>query len=316
MKNYCLLLIIGFIVAFFGCQSGNQMNSSDLEVTEQIDSILGGHDENNYCWVSFNVDVPVKGSKALKDSVIAFINKQLYDACEGCVHINDHITSYKPKEVFTDNAENLLKHYMDKYKTLITDSIWKVYGCELKMEAQTKKYVTFGVEHFHCGASCGSEKYYYTFDKSDGHLVKDIISHDNLVRFFEDYPEYNNLEADPWSGEAGWKFSADYEFSNSYNGLLDDHFSLAIQGCGNHYLLLNFPYGQIFSYLSSEAQALVERHEENEPMLPAYLSYRNPEVNLEVDTSNYALIGCVSVAGGEIRIHCCTMLLRRKSIRN
>ena len=35
-------------------------------------------------------------------------------------------------------------------------------------------------------------------------------------------------------------------------------------------------------------------------MLPAYLSHRNPEVNLEVDTVNYALIGCVSVAGGEI----------------
>ena len=36
-------------------------------------------------------------------------------------------------------------------------------------------------------------------------------------------------------------------------------------------------------------------------MLPAYLSHRNPDVNLEADTVNCALIGCVNVAGGVIR---------------
>ena len=189
---------------------------------------------------------------------------------------------------------------MEKYKPVLQDSLWSSYGLELKMEAQTDKYVTYGLEFFHCGASCGSEKYFYTFDKRDGHLVRNIISHENLVRFFKDYPEYTSIDDDPWFGRAGWQFMQEDAQRYDY-GLLDDHFSLAIQGCGNHYLLPCFPYGQIFSYFSPEAQALVERHEGNVPMLPAYLSHRNPEVNLEVDTVNYALIGCVSVAGGEIR---------------
>ena len=190
---------------------------------------------------------------------------------------------------------------MEKYKSLIEDSLWNTFSLELKMEAQTEKYVTYGLEFFHCGGSCGSEKYYYTFDKSDGHQVSKIISRDNLDRFFKDYPEYTSIDDDPWFGRAGWHYYPDDGFHSYDYGLLDDHFSLAIQCCGNHYLLLSFPYGQIFSYLSPEAQALLERHEENEPMLPAYLSHRNPEVNLEVDTVNFALIGCVSVAGGEIR---------------
>ena len=36
-------------------------------------------------------------------------------------------------------------------------------------------------------------------------------------------------------------------------------------------------------------------------MLPAYLSNKDGEVSMEADTVNYALLGCVSVAGGEHR---------------
>ena len=156
MKKYSIFIIAGIITASSGCQSGNLMNALDMEVVEQTDSVY--RNDTLYDRAVFIVDVPVKGPKLLMDSVIAFVNKQLYDACEGCVHIDDRITSYKQEDAFTDDAENMLKHYMDKYRTLIADSIWKVYGCEIKMEAQTKKFVTFGVEHFHCGGSCGSRR--------------------------------------------------------------------------------------------------------------------------------------------------------------
>lgn len=303
MKKCGIIIFIGFISGLFGCKSSNLEVLSDLEVTEQIDSIHGSHEENDYCWASFNVDVPVNGPQVLVDSVMALVNREVYKMCEYCIEFNDspdEYVAYNEKEMFTNDGERLLSHYMEKYKPLIEDSLWNTFGLELKMEAQTEKYVTYGLEFFHCGGSCGSEKFFYTFDKHDGHQVRDIISHENLTQFFEDYPEYTSIDDDPWFGRAGWKFYPEDNRKYDY-GLLDDHFSLVIQGCGNHYLLLSFPYSQIFSYLSPETQALVERHEENLPMLPAYLSHRNPEVNLEVDTVNYALIGCVSVAGGEIR---------------
>ena len=303
-KKVLFIMFASTVIGLQGCGRTKTEPTKDLVVVEQIDSVHGGREENNYCWASFNVDVPVNGPQALVDSVMALVNREVYKMCEYCIEFNDRpdeYVAYSEKEMFTNDGKWLLSHYMDKYKPLIEDSLWNTFGLELKMEAQTEKYVTYGLESFHCGGSCGSEKYYYTFDKSDGHQVLNIISRDNLDCFFKDYPEYTSIDDDPWFGRAEWHYYPEDGFQSYDYGLLDDHFSLAIQGCGNHYLLLSFPYGQIFSYLSPETQALVERHEENLPMLPAYLSHRNPEVNLEVDTVNYALIGCVSVAGGEIR---------------
>lgn len=279
MKKYLLFLIVTLI----GCQSGNQINTSDLEVSEQIDTIRGVHEENNYCWVSFNVDVPVNGPQVLVDSVMALVNREVYKMCEYSIEFfvnrRDENVAYSEKEMFTNDGKRLLSHYINKYKSLIEDSLWNTFGLDMKLEAQTEKYVTYGVENYYCGANCSSEKHFYIFDKSNGHQVRDVVSYENLMKFFKDYPEYTSIDNDPWFGRAGWQFSpADDSHKYDY-GLLDDHFSLAIQGCGNHFLLLCFPYGQIFSYLSPEAQSLVERHKENEPMLPAYLSHRNPEVN-------------------------------------
>ena len=302
MKDQGLLLaVMVVLVAMMGCGSVKTGHSHDLVVVEHTDTIRGTQEWNNYEWAAFTVDVPVDGPSMLVDSVKAFINRELYHACEIGSHFDDSVVTFRKSEVYSHDGEQLFSQYMKKYRPVLQDSLWNSYGLELKMEAQTDKYVTYGLEFFHCGASCGSEKFFYIFDKSDGHQVKGIISYEDLIRFFKDYPEYTSIDDDPWFGRAGWEYSS-VDDSHKYDyGLLGDHFSLVIQGCGNHFLLLSFPYSQILSYLSPEAQALVERNEENKPMLPAYLSHRNPEVNLEVDTVNYALIGCVSVAGGEIR---------------
>jgi hypothetical protein len=301
MKKMMRIWLLLMAVAMVGCQSVGHEPSADLVVMEQTDTVRGGTEDNDYEWVAFTVDVPVNGPKALLDSVMAFVNTELHAACECVIHFDESCVTFSSDDVFTDDGERLLSHYMKKYKSQLQDSLGSVFALTMKMEAQTAKYVTYGLETFHCGASCGSEKFFYTFDKNDGHQVKEIISRDNLVRFFNDYPEYNSVADDPWFGRAGWQFFPEDDADRYDFGLLDDHFSLAIQGCGNHYLLLDFPYGQTFSYLSPEAQDLVKQDEENEPMLPAYLSYKHPEVNLEVDTVNYALIGCVNAAGGERR---------------
>ena len=301
MKNQRLLLaVVVVLVAIMGCGSSKTERSGDLVVVEQTDTVRGNNENNQYEWAAFTVDVPVNGPQALVDSVMAFINEQLYEACESNAHFYEKCVTFSKEEMFSDDSEQLFGHYMEKYKPLIQDSLWRTFGQIMKLEAQTDKYVTYGLELFFCGAGCSSEKYYYTFDKSDGHQIKEIISHDNLVRFFEDYPEYSTLEADPWAGASGWKFFPENEFVNYNYGLLDDHFSLVICGYGNHFFLLDFPYGQIFSYLSPEAQNMVEQTDEEETMLPAYMPERSEdsEVWMEVDTLNRALLGYIRAAGG------------------
>lgn len=295
-KSCVWLMIIGITVVTIGCQSNGLQSSKDLVVVEHTDTVYGIQEGS----ASFTVDIPVDGPKALVDSVKVFINKMLYDACESCVQFDENVVTFKKGEVFTNDSEQLFSHFMEKYKPMIRDSLCLYFGLELKLEAQTEKYVVYGMEHYHCGGSCGSEKYYYTFDKHDGHQVRNIISHENLIQFFKDYPEYTTIDSDPWEGLSGWKFFPENDYVDYNYGLLNDHFSLAIYGYGNHYILADYPYSQIFSYLSQEVQSLLERNKENEPMLPAFLPDREGEVSMEVDTVNCALLGRVIVAGGEL----------------
>lgn len=303
MRKYLALLFhVGIVVGLLGCRSVKMEQSKDLVVVEQTDTVYGHNENNQHEWAAFTIDGPVNGPKMLVDSIMAFINKELYDAYESNAHLDENVMSFTQEEMFTDDGERLLCHYMKKYKPQLQDSLWRVFGLTMTMEAQTDKYVTYGLEFFYCGAGCSSKKEYHTFDKHDGHQVKEIISHENLVRFFEDYLEYSTIGDDAWSGYSGWEFSPEYGFDNSSYGLLDDCFTLVIEGCGNHFLLSDFPFNQIYSYLSPEAQALVEQSGEEELKLPAYLPERSEdgEAWMEVDTVKYAILGYLSAAGGPL----------------
>ena len=295
-RLHSVLCSSSIALTLFGCGSTKMESSKDLVVVEQTDSVSGGNEDNRNEWAAVTVDVPVQGPKALVDSVMVFINKQLYDACESNAHYEGYSVAFSQEEMYTDNGERLLSHYIEKYKPLMEDSLWRVFGLTLKLEAQTEKYVSYGLEYYYCGATCSSEKYYYTFDKNDGHQIKEIISNDNLVRFFADYPEYATKD------DYLWEFSPENNFVNECYGLLEDHFSLMILGWYNHFFSVDVPYSQIFSYLSPEAQALVEQNGEVESMLPAYLPERseNSEVWMGVDTINCALLGYVRAAGGPL----------------
>ena len=286
------LISAGIIASLLGCVSAKTESSKNLVVVEQTDTVYGTTDG----WAAFTVDVPVNGPLTLVNSVKGFVNRELYDACENCIHYDDDVKMLNKGEVFTHDGELLLSHFMEKYKPIIKDSLCNTYCIELKLETQTDKYVTYGVEHFHCGASCGSEKYFYTFDKQNGHQIKEIISNKNLARFFEDYPEYATQEG------YLWKFSPESEYNDICYGLLEDHFSLVVIGWYNHYFSVDVPYSQIFSYLSPEAQELVEEMSDGKLMLPAYLPERSEDrqVWMEVDTVNNAILGYVSAAGGPL----------------
>lgn len=268
MKKQLLLSAVAVItLSIIGCNTPNQKPSKDLVIMEQTDSVHGGHEENNCCWASFNIDVPVNGPKVLVDSVMVLVNREVYKMCEYSIEFfvnrRDENVAYSEKEMFTNDGKQLLSHYMDKYKSLIEDSLWNTFGLDMKLEAQTEKYVTYGVENYYCGANCSSEKHFFTFDKSDGHLVKELISRESLVRFFSDYSEYNHLRVNPLLGELGSKITTDYEVNNSDCGLLDNHLSLVFQ-IDRNFELENIPYHQIFPYLSPEVQNLVEQNKSSQ----------------------------------------------------
>ena len=258
MKKSSLIFVAVIIAALMGCQSNRQAKPSDLVVVEQTDTVHGTTGENNCYEMTLTIDEPVDGPQVLRDSVIAVVNTLLYEACERNAHFDENVVTFSKDGMFSCDSEQLLSHYVEKYKLQVQDSLWRDYELKMKLEAQTEKFVTFGVEYLYCGASCSSEKFYYVFDKKDGHRVKEIISHENLVRFFKDHPELAEIKADSWSGMPGWRFSPDYDFNVNNYGLLGEQFSMAINNVANHYLLTEFPYSQFSSYLSPEAQKLVE----------------------------------------------------------
>ena len=71
-RTWLLVMIASIVASLQGCGSAKPGNSNDLVVVEQIDSVYGGREGNNYCWASFNVDIPVYGPQVLVDSVMVF----------------------------------------------------------------------------------------------------------------------------------------------------------------------------------------------------------------------------------------------------
>lgn len=259
MKRRIITFVIVAVEAVLqGCGGSKQEHKADLVVVEQKDSVYGGTEMNEYNGATFVVDVPTDGPQVLVDSVMGLLNRELYKAFEDCAHFDENVVTFSAEEVFTSDGQQLLGNYMKQYGQPVKDNLWKTFALTLKMEAQTEKYVTYGMEHFHCGGSCGSEKYYFTFDKKDGHVIQGLITHDSLVRFFEENPELGVIENDAWAGMPGWTFSPDLEFENTSFGLLDDRMSLVVTGVGNHYGLIGVPYDKVNTYLSSEAQALLK----------------------------------------------------------
>jgi hypothetical protein len=263
MKGIWLLLVnASIVIGIQGCGGAKTNHSKDLVVVEQSDSVSRDRGEYIDYSAKFTVDVPVDGPQALVDSIMVFINRKIYNACEECVNYDEGVESFSLEKVFTNEGEHLLNHYMEKYKELIQDSLWKTYFClTLKLEAQTESYITYSMENYHCGGSCGSEMFYYTFEKRDGHQIKDIITHDNLVRFFEDHPEYATIE--DVIDDYDWEFSPEYVFLDLDCGLLDDCFSLVITGMGNHYFTTEISYSKILPYLSPEVQELLKQREKS-----------------------------------------------------
>lgn len=241
----CALLMAGF--ALQSCKNKNEvevkvLDSQLLVVERQEEEVIVG-DEFTYP-LNIQIDIPISGPQMLVDSLTDFFNEKMYEYCE-----KEGGAKKQFDKVRTNNIANLLQHYFDIYKPYFLKEVEWSSCFSIVLLAQTENYVTYGLTHHHCGGSCGSEMFCYTFSKRNGHRLSEIISHENLDKFYADHKHYKK-----W--EYGWEYTH-LDLPRDYFGLLEDSLLFAVNDVGNHYEVSQFGYEKILSYLSKEAQQFI-----------------------------------------------------------
>lgn len=236
-KKYSLLLMMSCLVAVFittGCSS-NRNTAKPYTVEREacfLEHVIFEDIDEFDSYVT--VDVPVKASKALTDSVTAFLNESLYS------FFKDISKSQKSYEsVYSSDLTHLAEHYRDAFMPIDPQRSW----CDLLLVAQTDTYITYMQILSFRGEGIHESYEWTTFVKKDGHRLKSVISKDDLERFFEDYPEV--------ATEMG-----DHESAIS-TGLLEDTMSFVYAWGGGHDDIYNYDLHLIKPYLSEEAQELL-----------------------------------------------------------
>lgn len=199
---------------------------------------------------TLSVDEPVNGSPVLKDSIIVFLNKTLYDIFELLCEDMDSTESVTRvmDEVETKDPAGIVKHYLDAYNPFLDKYLDNYYMLTMTVLCQTDSFITYGVEFHHCGGSCGAELYAYTFSKKDGHLCT-IIDAEELDKYAKENPD----------------LTADF-YENDYHGrldyaLLDDGIMEIRQDVGNnHYGTTFYELHEALTlpFLSKEARELLD----------------------------------------------------------
>ena len=259
-----LLMAIACGVGMQSCKSEKKVEplgkiESELVVVERQTVSMPVTD---YYSVDLSVDVPISGQQVVVDSLMVFLNKQLYDFCEHEVNSS----GMTMEELATNDAKHLLQHYFDAYKDYIKKEVDWFFSFGLTMIAQTESYVTYATSCSHCGASCGSELYFYTLSKIDGHRLSPIMTQEEFKRFHKEQLK-NEDDSEP--------FLPDYATKDYFFALLEDNLVFALNGYGNHFLSEQFKYEDIRPYLSSEAQAYIDARGDkaNYPLREWYMGH-------------------------------------------
>ena len=245
-KRFSLLLVVGvLLLSVFGCggQKNNSIDPQMLVVERHRVQIETSSNDSYPITADFVVDIPLYGPQSLMDSLEVFINKTLYEEFDHSFEPWDGWDSvpFSENEWFEYDKlgwelTDILEYYVHKYSPY-TEQLFNTKSCSVLLVAQTDAFVTFGIEYWGCGGSCGSNLYCHTFSKKDGHKIGQIIEEQDIYRFFEDHPE-----VEPYYSEFG---------------LLEDGVLCIDEDQQNHYCASYCEYKELLPYLSSEAQELV-----------------------------------------------------------
>ncbi|MBP5650082.1 MAG: hypothetical protein J6X01_03260 [Bacteroidales bacterium] len=257
----CLLTAGAVAFAMVGFDISPQPKKRPLVVERQecmLQHMVGfipSHDID----IGMIVDVPVSGDNAVADSIMRFINEVVY----GFMESGDG-SGFTPEQVYCAEAKHFVKHYYNAYKPLIPDTCYEIGDgpgrfCDpeyfsVTMLDQTDAFVTYEVGTLYLGEGATYLREWYTFYKSDGRRVQDIITTDNLRRFYNEHPEVQN-ELRDMMGE--------------YTGNFDDIEGRSVFGLSGDSLLHQFRIpGDVYEaaydlkvikpYLTEEAKKLLE----------------------------------------------------------
>ena len=179
-----LVLVLTSLMMFAAASCGKQNVNNLLLVERQSAEVVGSRS------ISMTVDVPVAGPSVLVDSVLEFLNRELYVIYArdlGCL-INgeeDH-ENYTYEEARTGDVEHFVQNHAKRCAAVVSD--WnddcsRFYSFSVFMIAQTDAFVTYGVRNVYEDLEPG---YYpahyecYTFDKKDGHLVREMVNKEDI----------------------------------------------------------------------------------------------------------------------------------------
>ena len=167
------------------------------------------------------IDVPVKGPQYLVDSVTEFLSEEL-----------------------------------GYFKKVVSDEEERDFDCvELRLVAQTNRYVTYEIDKIFFGEGVEIATDWVTFVKKDGHRLKEIITNDNMLRFFEDHREL--VEEGVWE-EVQWDLGQGMEvWIATPVGLLNDSLAHQFVYAPGIFEDLRYPLEAIRPYLSREARRVV-----------------------------------------------------------
>jgi hypothetical protein len=213
------------------------------------------HLQEKDCGLAVVADLPVKGPKMLVDSITVFLNEELYGYFDH--DADNHRLPYE--KVFSTDIPHLLKHYQKVYRPYYDVKNpdvceFATHCLELNLVAQTATYVTYEVVHQFFGEGLEEVRSWVTFTKSDGHRLREVITSDNLLRFFKEHPEQRNN--DIWNDMVSTM--NEYGSLRSYSvGLLNN--SLAFQYVWAPGIFDDFKYdlALLKPYLNTEVQELL-----------------------------------------------------------
>ena len=254
------LLLTGlmtFVIVRCGTQKKDQFDQQMVMVERQNAQLRSHH--GGYYEGDFAVDIPVTAPRPLMDSLKVFLNKELHEVFESSLESSSTSDSlhFSSEELFQDCLRVILSNYEDKYRPF-EDELFNPMDFRFFLIAQTNQFITYGLEYYACGGSCGSSFNCFTFSKKDGCRIDNLITWNDILRFINEHPEVEHPfgqwqhESKDSNGLSEW-FDA---------GLTEEGLLVINEDQMNHYVAGMLQYEDVLPYLSKEAQDIVSSIDE------------------------------------------------------
>lgn len=250
------LLLTGVLIVLLsvGCGTSRKTTKNSFAVERQICPMkhINFLDFDEFD-ATIYIDYPVNAPKKLTDSVTAFINENLYAYFEYRDKI--HIPY---QNVYSTDLSCIAEHYWDAYRSFYDQQDPEFHWLDMNLVAQTDTYITYEVVWSFRGEGVHEFRHWTTFVRKDGHRLKEVISEENLLRFYEDYPD---LTVSGSITELQQFVSEGIDLCEK--GLLSDSLACIFLDNTGHEDIDLYDLKLLKPYLSKEAQKLVSGNGKN-----------------------------------------------------